>query len=208
VRVRAATALGVEARPTLLAVAHREDGDDMAAGRAIATLGETLPTDEVKAILAHALRARREVTASECLASLGRRAEPTTIPVLAKVLAIEKGELAVAAARALAATGLVAAEAPLLATLARDVPDLRVVAASALGQAGSAAAVLPLREAEARFKDDATRRAARQAVAEILSRLPGASAGQVSLAAPDTGALSLADDASGRLTLDVNRKQQ
>ena len=128
------------------------------------------------------------------------------IPVISKVLAIEKSELAVSAARALAETGLAAAEAPLLAALARDPPALRVAAAEALGRVGSAAGVLPLKEIEARDPDDATRRAARQAVAAIQARLPGASPGQLSLAASEAGGLSLAEDQTGRLSLDGKTK--
>ena len=206
VRIRAAIARGDEGRPTLLEVARREDADDVAAGRAIAALGHHLTTDEAKQILRRALRARRAETAHECLASLGRRAEPAVIPVISKVLAIEKSELAVSAARALAETGLAAAEAPLLAALARDPPALRVAAAEALGRVGSAAGVLPLKEIEARDPDDATRRAARQAVAAIQARLPGASPGQLSLAASEAGGLSLAEDQTGRLSLDGKTK--
>jgi hypothetical protein len=62
--------------------------------------------------------------------------------------------------------------------------------------------VLPLKEIEARHRDEATRRAAREAVAAIQARLAGASPGQLSLAAADAGALSVADDETGRLTLD------
>jgi HEAT repeat protein len=206
VRVRAAIALGDEGRPTLLAVARREDSDDVAAGRAVAALGDHLTIEDARAMLGRALRSRRSETAHECLSALGRRADATVIPLIAKVLAIEKGELAVTAARALGQTGLAVAEAPLLAALERDTPELRVAAAEALGRIGSAAAVLPLREIETRDRDDATRRAARQAVAAIQSRLPGASPGQLSLAPGDAGALSLADDATGRLSLDRERK--
>jgi len=207
VRTRAAIALGDEGRSTLLEVARREDADDVAAGRAIAALHDHLTIEDAKEILGRALRSRRTETAHESLASLGRRADVTAVPVIAKVLAIEKGELAVTAARALAETGLPAAEAPLLAALERDAPGLRVAAAEALGRVGSAAAVLPLKEIETQYRDDATRRAARQAVAAIQSRLPGASPGQLSLAPADAGALSLAEDETGRLSLDGDRKR-
>jgi HEAT repeat protein len=157
--------------------------------------------DDAKEILGRALRARRPETAHESLVSLGRRRQSGTIPVLAKVLAIESGPLAVTAAQALAETGLSDAEPSLVAALERDVPDIRAAAAAALGRVGSAAAVLPLKEAEVRYRDDPTRRAARQAVAAIQSRLPGASPGQLSLATGDAGALSLAEDETGRLSL-------
>ena len=207
VRVRAAACRGEEGLSTLLELARADDGDDLPAGRAMATLGDRLAIGELKEILGRALRTRRIETAFECLASLGRRADPDGVPVLARVLAVERGELAVAAARALGETGLAVAEPPLLAALVRDLPDLRVAACEALGRVGSAGAVLPLKEIESRYRDDATRRAARQAVAAIQSRLPGASPGQLSLAAADSGGLSLAEDETGRLSLDDDTKK-
>jgi HEAT repeat protein len=208
VRVRAATARGEEGRRTLLEIAKMEHAEDLPAARAIAALGDHLPAGDTRAILAHALRTRRIQTARACVGELGRRAEADAIPVMARVLAVEKGDLAVAAAQALAETGLPEAEAPLLAALVRDIGDVRVAAAEALGRVGSAAAVLPLKEIETRYPGDAaSRRAARQAVAAIQSRLPGASPGQLSLAPADAGALSLAEDETGRLSLDGDRKR-
>ena len=109
------------------------------------------------------------------------------VRVLARILASEEGELATIAARVLGGTGQVAAEEPLVAALQRDIGDVRVAAARALGHAGSIAAVLPLKALEKWYRDDATRRAAREAVAAIQSRLPGASPGQLSLASADAG---------------------
>jgi hypothetical protein len=72
-----------------------------------------------------------------------------------------------------------------------------------LGVAGSARAVLPVREAtEGLMVDGDLRRAGRQAVAAIQSRLLGASPGQLSLAAGAAGQLSLADaDGRGQVSL-------
>jgi HEAT repeat protein len=123
------------------------------------------------------------------------------------VLAAEAGELAVAAAQALAATGSATAQAPLLAALAEAPPPVRTAAAAALGAVGDVAAVAPLRAAAAGADaDGALRRAVRQAVAEIQSRLSGAAPGQLSLAgdADAAGRLSLADtneSVVGRLSL-------
>ena len=206
VRVRAATALGEEGRRTLLEIAKMEHTEDQPAARAVIGLGDHLSAEDTRAILAHALRTRRIQTARACVSSLGWRSEADAIPVLARVLAVEKGEVAVAAAQALAETGLPEAEAPLLAALVREIAEVRAAAAEALGRVGSAAGVLPLKETEARDPDDATRRAARQAVAAIQARLPGASPGQLSLAATEAGALSLAEDETGRLSLDNGNK--
>ena len=206
VRVRAATALGQEGRPTLLEIAKMEYAEDLPAARAIAALGDHLSSEDMRTILARALRTRRLQTARACMDGLVRWAQGEAIPVIARVLALEKGELAVAAARALAETGLADAEAQLLAALAHDLAELRVAAATGLGRVGSAAAVLPLKEIETRYRDDATQRAARQAVAAIQSRLPGASPGQLSLADAEAGALSLTEDETGRLSLEDGKK--
>ena len=84
---------------------------------------------------------------------------------------------------------------------------MRAAAARALGRFGTSACVLPLKEVETRYPDEATRRAAREAVAAIQARLAGASPGQLSLARGDAGALSLAEDEAGRLSLDEEGKQ-
>ena len=125
------------------------------------------------------------------------------VPVLAKVLAVESGELGVAAAQALGTCRETAAEAPLLGALRQASDDVCAAVAAALGRVGSASAVLPLKEAASREGASAAlRRAARQAVAEIQSRLQGASPGQLSLAEGDAGQLSLADqDPRGQVSL-------
>lgn len=82
-------------------------------------------------------------------------------------------------------------------------PDAEVakVAAEALGRLGTAAAVPALRALEERGSLDLTR-AARQAIAEIQSRLTGAEQGQLSLVGGAAGALTLAsEDEPGRLSL-------
>jgi HEAT repeat protein len=200
VRVRAAIALGDRGLATLRDVA--EGVDDVAAARAIGALGTHLGADMARDILGHALRTRELKTAGACLVALGHRGGRDALGLLAKVMNLEEGELAVAAAEALAATGLPGAEPPLVAGLARATPALRLAAAQALGRVGSASAVLPLKEVEARHAGEAGfRRAAREAIAQIQARLPGASPGQVSLAADEAGKLSLVEDERGRLSL-------
>ena len=201
IRVRAATALGARGRKTLLEVAMRDPPDDAAAAQAVTVLGEELSPEQVRDILGRALRTRQEGTARACLLALARHNDHDAVASIARVMSLEKGALAIAAADALAATGGAAAEAPLLAALGREVGDLRVAIARALGRVGSAAAVAPLKEAEARARDADFSRAARQAVAEIQARLPGASPGQLSLASGEAGQLSLTEDERGRLSL-------
>jgi hypothetical protein len=201
VRLRAAMALGAEGRGVLAGLAESLE-DDGCSAQAVAHLGRELPFERVRALLATALRKRRIQTARACLEALGRSGDAAAVDLLEKVLAIEKGELAVAAALALGTTGSPAAEPPLLLALQREKTDIRVAAASALGRAGSAAAVLPLKEAaESSGSHLDLFRATRQAIAEIQARLQGASPGQLSLAGAAAGQLSLAQTEAGQLSL-------
>ena len=201
VRLRAAIALGPEGRDVLRALAAGEGADDDTTARAVAALEPDLTVDEAAGWLRSALRTRRVGTAEACTVALGRRGGPEAIALLGRVLAVETGDLARAAARALAMTGDAAAEEPLLRALAEGARDgdVRITAATALGHVGTAAAVGPLQEAAA--GDAGMRRAARQAIAGIQSRLTGAEAGQLSLAAGGEGALTLAEDERGRVSV-------
>ncbi len=201
VRLWAARELGAEGRDVLLELAESEADDDCSA-QAISALGPELPFETTRAILVQALRRRHVQTARACLEVLGRSGTAAAVEDLAKVMARERGELAVVAARALGTTGNTAAEPPLIQTLRHETAEVRVAAANGLGRLGSSSAVLPLAEAAESFSHDAALvQAARQAIAEIQSRLPGASPGQLSLAATETGQLSLASTESGELSL-------
>ena len=202
VQVRAAIELGEEGHDVLLKVAETSK-DDAARAQAVSHLGDKLPVESVKRILSRALSKGSSQTARACLESLGQR-RPAVVGALAKVL-VEwkwKSELAIAAAVALGTTGEKAAERPLLKALQSEDSNLREAAAAALGKVGTAAAVQPLQEAAERsWLALGLRRAARQAIAEIQSRLEGASPGQLSLAQVEAGQLSLAQAEAGRLSL-------
>lgn len=201
VRLRAAIELGPEGRGILAELAEGA-ADDAASAGAVVALGRELPGERTRAILARALGRRHLQTARACLEALGQGGGEEAVEMLAKVMAREWGELAVVAAAALAETCSPEAEPPLLAALAREQPDLQVAVAQALARIGSAAAVLPLKEAAERVpRDRDLERVVRQAVAEIQSRLQGASPGQLSLAGAETGRLSLAPAEEGRLSL-------
>ena len=205
VRLRAGIALGEEGRDVLLDLAGGDDANDSGAAGAVAALAEGLPRERCEEILLRALRARRLATARACIERLGRGGDPATVATLTRVLALESGELAVAAAHALGGLGQSAAQPALVGALASGAPALRTAAAAALGRIGDVDAVLPLRTAAASSSaDGALKRATRQAVAEIQSRLAGAAPGQLSLVpeAGEAGRLSLVDTgASGRLSL-------
>ena len=212
VRLAAARELGAEGRALLLDLAEKLE-DDAVSADAVRALGKALPFEKAAAILDLALsRSRRRLrTARACLKSIGRSQDAAAVGLLAGVMAREQGKLAFAAAQALGLTGSPAAEPPLIQALRSGDAQLRIAAATALGRAGSTAAVLPLKEAfEGHRLDAELRQAARQAIAEIQSRVHGASPGQLSLAGSDAGQLSLAaeagelslaDDPAGRLSL-------
>jgi hypothetical protein len=199
VRLRAAMELGPQGRGALLALAERL-ADDVWSAKAVAALDQELPLERAQVILARSLRKRRLQTARACVELLGRY-RAAAVADLAPVLTHEKGELAAAAAWALGATGQASAEPPLLLALQREEMDVKIAAADALAHVGTAAAVLPLRElAESSLFSPALHRAAREAVAEIQSRLQG-SPGELSLADAEAGQLSLADAEAGQLSL-------
>jgi hypothetical protein len=195
---QAGIALGVEGRDVLLALAAGEEAEDATSARAVTALGASLTAENASELLKGALRARRLQTAKACLSLLGEHGSGA-VATLAKVLLVEKSELGEAAAQALAATGDAAAEAPLLRALAEGTPELRRAACRRARPRGHARCRRSLREAESH--DAALRGVARQAVAQIHSRLAGAAQGQLSLAGGESGRLSLTEDESGRLSL-------
>ena len=198
VRLRAAMELGPEGREVLFEVAESLK-DDESSAQAVAHLGRDLPFERTRALLAVSLRKPHLQTARACLEAIGTSGDPAAVDALTGVLGVES-ELAAAAALALGETGSPAAEPPLLQALQSARPDLQVAAATALGRVGSAAAVLPLKDAaESAPRDKDLHRAARQAIAEIQSRLQGALPGQLSLAGGEGGQLSLAE--GGQLSL-------
>ncbi|HWN41260.1 MAG TPA: HEAT repeat domain-containing protein [Thermoanaerobaculia bacterium] len=200
IRLLAAREVGAEGRGIFLELAESLE-DDAVSAEAVSTLGRELPFERTKTILDRALSRRCVRTARACLEAIGRGGDAAAVDILAKVLENEYGELAPTAAWALGAIGSPAAEPPLIAALQRDQSDLRVVAANALGRVGSVAAVLPLKEMADRLLVGEIRRAARQAIAEIQSRVQGASPGQLSLAGAEAGQLSLAQADAGQLSL-------
>jgi hypothetical protein len=205
IRLRAARELGAEAHGVLQELAERLEDDDVSA-EALLLLDREMPFERLNGILGLALRRRRLRTARVCLASIGRRGAAAGVDLVAKVLEREQGELASAAADALGAIGSPAAEPALIEALQRDDADLRVAAARALGRGGTAAAVPPLMEAAERSGvGRELRRATRQAIAEIHSRLQGASPGQLSLAGAEAGQLSLPEAEAGELSLADDR---
>ena len=203
VAMDAALLLGDEGTEKLLEIAQSGDVDDAIAAHAVDALGDLLPVEVGVPLLRQTLRQLRIATARACIHALAGVPDDEAGELLTKVLSLERGELAVEAAKALRRREGGDTEVTLLRALERGDPDLSHAAIEALGHVGSVRAVPFLRDAAERA--DATpqlRRAARQAVAEIQSRLPGVSPGQLSIAEGEAGRVSLADDdPRGRVSL-------
>jgi len=198
VRIQAAKALADEGQETLLEIAERPGVSEPVAVRALEALGASLPAQRGLALLDHSLRAGRRVVARAVLADLGRRRGPEVVPRIATVLAVEHAEMATAAAEALGLAGGADAEEALVAALRRSEEAVRRAAALALGKAGTASAI-PFLQAAAKERPAEWwfQRDVQTAVAAIQARLLHADRGQLSLAEPAGGDLSLALDGPG-----------
>jgi hypothetical protein len=200
IRLRAARELGAEGGGVLAELAGSLQ-DDGASAEAISYLGRDLPLQRTREILAQALHHRHSQTARACLDALGQGGDAADVELLVSVMTGPEVDLAAAAAQALGTIASPAAEPPLILALQREQEVIQVAAADALGRLGSAAAVLPLQEAAKSSHGSALRKATREAIAAIQSRLQGASPGQLSLAGAGIGNLSLAQAEGGELSL-------
>jgi hypothetical protein len=202
VRITAASAVGSEGLPSLIAVAGDPATAPATAARAVLALGSDLPLGLADRLLDRAREESRRELALAVAHGLGRVGDDAAIARLSELLERED-TLACAAADALGATGSPSAETPLLASVERGSAKLRHRAVVALGQVGTVAAVPALREALAAHSlDRGLREAARAATAEIQSRLDDAEAGQLSLSTREGGELALADELEGSVSLE------
>ena len=169
----------------------------------MAALGAAFPAGRAITRLREAREAGHGATALACVENLGASGSAEAATVLVEILEADRGVLAAAAARALGSVGDARAEQALIAALDDDSSEVRVAAAETLGRIGTPLAVVPLREASAaNLLNAELRRAARQAIAEIQSRVSGASPGQLSLAEDQAGQVSLVEeDTHGQVSL-------
>ena len=209
VRLRAAIALGGEARDILLETAldpvgrpvplFQAGAADSRAARAIEALGDTLTPPDAAEILRRSIDANRLAAARAAIEVLGGMEEGDLVSPLCAALEHRDPDVACAAARSLGMVGGEHAETALIAALKREAPLVQRAAATALGRCGSAAAVKPLQTLSGPFNLGP---AAREAVARIHSRLTGARAGQLALAEEGSGQLGLTDEGlEGRVAI-------
>jgi HEAT repeat protein len=198
VRLAAALTLRTEGREALLGLARDPASTGEVASRAIVALGAHFPPEDAERALEAALASGRYETVGACLDSLASRGAAHLEPVRRVLEGLSDSGVALAAS-ALGLSGAAEAEPMLLRSLAHDLPDVRAAVIRSLGRVGSATSVPILRQLEPRG-DAAFRRAVREAIASIQSRLVGAGQGQLALAS-DGGALSLATHADGQVSL-------
>lgn len=197
-RLQAARALGAEGDGTLLALTDGFAVEDALAAEALAALGERCTVGQARAILDRSVVTSRAASATAALAVVARGGA-SQVATIADVLARASEPIQAAAASALGTVASASATAPLRDALRAPSVTVASAAARALGSFATAAAVPALRDAEKRGGE--VGRAARTAVAEIQSRLTGASPGQVSLAGGG-GQVSVVDAAAGRVAID------
>jgi HEAT repeat protein len=183
-------------RPALLAA--RDDASAEVRLRAALALGE-----EGRATLLALVASETtdDGCAARAVAALGEQL-PEAEATRALRLALDSGrsETARACLETLGTRSSTTAEATLLAALWNAEVPVRIAAARVLGRVGSVAVVRDLLTMSESGPGE-VRSAARQAIAAIQSRLPGASPGQLSLAGGEAGALSVVEDTAGGLSV-------
>ncbi|MBP7243411.1 hypothetical protein [Amaricoccus sp.] len=206
VRIRAACELGEEGREFLQRVTEDDAAGDEIVAAAIRALGAHFGADRVERMLKPALRARRGATAAACIERLGAGDVADAVATLSRILRVERGPLAIAAAGALGrlagSSADPAAEGPLVEALATEDREVALAVVEALERVATVAAIAPLSAAAERNRRvPGLLQAVRRAIAAIQSRVPGAAHGQLSLAPALGGSISLAPEQSGQLSL-------
>jgi hypothetical protein len=206
VRIRAAYELGEEGREFLQRVAEDEAASDEIVAAAIRALGPHFGADRVDRMLKSALRGRRGATAAACIERLGVGDVADAAATLGRILRVDRGPLAIAAAGALGrlagSSADPAIEARLVEALATEERDVAFAVVEALERIATVAAIAPLRAMADRSRSvPGLQQAVRRAIAAIQARVPGAAHGQLSLAPALGGSISLAPEQSGQLSL-------
>jgi len=154
------------------------------------------------------MSAQRLAIVGACLERLVRADEARSVSAVRSALLSESDEVAVAASRVLKEGGTARSEGALIEALTHRLADVQRDAVIALGRVGTVESVAPLADWDAHHGLDRLVRAdARRAIAEIQSRLPGASPGQLSLAGAEAGQVSLAsEDRRGEVSLEADEE--
>jgi hypothetical protein len=203
VQLRAAIALGAEGREALLRLAGDAEVEESVSARAIGALGVDYSEDLAVERLRRAAESAHIQVAGACVARLAADGAARHVKELAALLSSSSPELGAAAASALGSAGGEEAEHALVDVLEAPPSEVRQAAVVSLGRIGTAFAVAPLHACAADHRlEPSLRSAIRQSVAEIQSRIAGASPGQLTLPPGEVGELSVAEtDARGQVSL-------
>jgi hypothetical protein len=208
VRLAAARFLKDEGLEALEHLALDRAVPESAAAEAVALVAARCPAAHAGPLLLTALKTHSGAARRQAVEELGRIRYVPARGALIVLLENADPQTAGGAAAALAAMGEATAEGPLLKAMESDARELRLAAVRALATVGTAAAVEPLLVFLAgRRLDGESRQQIRDAVAAIQSRLAGAGAGQLSLAAAPAGGgwLSVAAPGAGEGQLSLAR---
>jgi hypothetical protein len=200
VRLAAARFLPDEGNEVLRSLVADERAPDYASAEAASLLAARLPPTEAGPLLVTAIKGRSGETRRQSIQELGRLKFGPALGPMCVLLEQADARTAAAASEALGAIGDPRAEPYLLDAVRHEAAEVRIAAARALGAVGTVAAVEPLlQDLDTKRLDRDSRHAIREAVSAIQSRLAGAEAGQLSLAATraEAGRLSLATPHAG-----------
>jgi hypothetical protein len=184
---------------------------ESAAAEAIALLAARCPAERAGPLLVTAVKTRPGEARRQAVEELGRIGYRQARGPLIVLLEYADPRTAAATATALGALGDVTAEPALLRAIESNAREVMLAAIRALATVGSAVSVEPLLAfLGGRRLDAETRQGIHEAVGAIQSRLAGAGAGQLSLAAtpPGSGWLSVGPPGAGHgeLSLSFDRK--
>ena len=203
VRLLAAASLGTEALDTLAALVRESFSTHTAEPKRTErpAEGDELPATVVAELSPEEREARAGIQARALQLLVERSPAAAVRPLVREAVCGKDSGLRLAALRALAVVGDEACESAALGALDAANDEVRLAAVEALSSIGSPAAVTALRALAERsgLLDFELRRAVDNAVAKIQARIPGAAAGQVTLAGDEgssaAGRVSLAADA-------------
>jgi hypothetical protein len=177
--------------------------------QAIEFLIENAPPSKVMPHLEKLLESLAPDVRIAAIAGLGELRHRPASEKLCRLAKTADTETATALAIALGKIGDSTAEPTLLDLLDQEDDELQTAAVEALGHAGTTAAVEPLLELTGSFLNSDLKRAAREAIARIQSRLGDVEAGRLTLAelTEQAGALSFPGE-GGELSLSTDEGER
>lgn len=198
-RLEAGRASGEAGKPVLLALVTDARAPDAVRAASLRALQSDLPVPTVREALTQALAASTPETALACVDVLATHGAGQAAAIVSALIHGHT-RVAAGAARALGTLATAEAETALVAALDRRGEVARAAAVALAQAGTVAAVLPLQELALASPKDRELARTCRASVAAIQSRLFGADRGQVGLADEDAGHVAVADDERGRVS--------